>query len=32
MSPQEVEDWLKMNNIAGGDRRQGQRRQGDRRR
>lgn len=32
MSPQEVENWLKMNGISGGDRRKGQRRQGDRRR
>jgi hypothetical protein len=32
MSAQEVDDWLKMNNISGGDRRKAQRRQGDRRR
>jgi hypothetical protein len=32
MTPREVDDWLRMNNISGGDRRQGQRRQGDRRR
>jgi hypothetical protein len=32
MTPREVDDWLRMNNIPGGDRRQGQRRQGDRRR
>lgn len=32
MSPQEVEDWMRMNGIVGGDRRKGQRRQGDRRR
>lgn len=32
MTPKEVDDWLKMNNISGGDRRKGERRQGDRRR
>jgi hypothetical protein len=32
MSPDEVENWLKINGIYGGDRRKAQRRQGDRRR
>jgi hypothetical protein len=32
MTPAEVEDWLRLNGITGGDRRKGDRRQGDRRR
>jgi hypothetical protein len=32
MTPTEVEDWLRLNGITGGDRRKGDRRQGDRRR
>lgn len=32
MSEKEVDDWLKMNGISGGDRRHNDRRQGDRRR
>lgn len=32
MTEEEVLDWLKLNNISGGDRRLGHRRQGDRRR
>ena len=32
MTQEELEDWLRLNGISGGDRRQGERRQRDRRR
>lgn len=32
MTPREVDDWLRMHGVSGGDRRHNDRRQGDRRR